>query len=260
MLDVIELRETQTFYEVAGEGPPLLMLHGAEGSRRQFAGIRPALEQHFTVITYDQRDCGETVNPETPATLEALSDDAKALLDALGHPTAHVFGTSFGGRVAQTFAVRHAGAVRHLVLASTWPLPLSLAAANAEVSHAIGQLRSQLPASAEALAEYFYPAAYLAAHPAARRHFAAAPARSARSDRRRAAVTDNPDLDIAGIQRPTLLMAGALDRVVPPELTLSLAKRIPDTRAIVLPDVGHLAVTQEPATVAGHLMEFLTRT
>lgn len=255
--DILELNGTRTAYEVEGSGPPLLLLHGAEGSRRQFALIRPALTERFTVITYDQRDCGDTVNPEQPATLAMLADDAKALLDALGHATAHVFGTSFGGRVAQALAVRQPNVVRRLVLGSTWPLPVSIALANPAVAQALTRLRAELPDSAAQMADYFYPPAYLQANPAARRHFASAPARSARSDRRAAATGDIPDLDISRIARPTLLIAGALDRVVPSALTLSLAQSISGSRSVVLPDVGHLAVTQAPALVARHLTEFL---
>lgn len=257
LLDTLELNGTCTAYEVEGSGPPLLLLHGAEGSRRQFALIRPALAERFTVITYDQRDCGDTANPEQHATLAMLADDAKALLDALGHATAHVFGTSFGGRVAQALAVSQPEVVRHLVLGSTWPLQVSIAHANPEVAQALARLRGQLPESAEQMAEYFYPSAYLQAHPAARRHFASAPARSARSERRAAATGDMPDMDISRIETPTLLIAGALDRVVPTALTLSMAQSIRGSRSIVLPDVGHLAVTQAPALVARHLIEFL---
>ena len=149
-----------------------------------------------------------------------------------------MFGTSFGGRVAQALAVRHPATIRRLVLASTWALSESLGAANSEVAQELLRLRSDLPASAEPLAEYFYPESYLIAHPAARRHFASAPARS---DRRAAAVGDIPDLDISRIDRPTLLLAGRLDRVVPIELTLSLAKHILDSRSIELLEVGHLS-------------------
>ncbi len=255
--DTLELNETRTAYEVEGSGPPLLLLHGAEGSRRQFALVRPALAEHFTVITYDQRDCGDTANPEQPATLAMLADDAKALLDALGHSTAHVFGTSFGGRVAQALAVRQPDAIRRLVLGSTWPLQASLAQANPEVAQALARLRGELPESAVQMAEYFYPSAYLQANPVARRHFASAPVRSARSERRAAATGEMPNLDISRIAKPTLLIAGALDRVVPTALTLALAQSIPGSRSIVLPDVGHLAVTQAPALVARHLIEFL---
>lgn len=257
MPDFIEKDGVRTAFEVAGEGPALLMLHGAEGSRRQFAAIRPELVERYTVITYDQRDCGETVGPDAPATLVTLADDAQALLQALGHASAFVFGTSFGGRVAQALAVRHPRAVRRLVLASTWPLAVSLAEANREVAQELGRLRANLPASAEQLATYFFPAAFLASHPAARQHFASAPARSARSDRRAAAVADIPDLDSSSIGQRTLVIAGGVDRVVPTALTLSLARYIHDVETIVLPDVGHLSLAQSPKVVARHLLDFL---
>lgn len=257
MPDLIDLNGTRTAFEAMGSGPPLLMLHGAEGSRRQFAAIRPALSEHYSVITYDQRDCGETLNPESPATLAMLADDAHALLQALGHATAFVFGTSFGGRVAQALALRQPAAVRRLVLASTWPLPVSLATANAEVAQQLAQLRARLPDSAEQVAEIFFPEDFLAAQPAFRAHFKSAPPRSARSERRAAAVGDVPQLDLAAITQPTLLIAGAVDRVVPAALTLSLAQTLPDTRSIVLPEVGHLSLAQVPQVVAAHLREFL---
>ena len=258
MPDFIDLRGTRTAFEVAGSGPPLLMLHGGEGSRRQFQAVRPELADHHTVIAYDQRDCGDTVNPESPTTLATLADDALALLQALGHASAHVFGTSFGGRVAQALAVQHPQAVRRLVLASTWPLPVSLAEANPEVARELGRLRALLPDSAEQMAELFYPAAFLAAQPAYRAHFKSAQPRSARSDRRGATLGDRPDVDLATITQPTLLIAGELDRVVPHTLTLSLSQAIRDTRSIVLPGVGHLSLAQAPAQVAAHLREFLS--
>jgi pimeloyl-ACP methyl ester carboxylesterase len=248
MPEFIDLGDVRTAFEVAGEGPPLLMLHGAEGSRRQFARILPALSDRYTVISYDQRDCGDTVGPERAPTLIDLADDAMQLLEALGHASAFVFGTSFGGRVAQAFAVRHAKAVRRLVLASTWPLPVSLAQANAEVARETAVLQ---------LAALFFPAPFLAEHPAFKAHFAAAPARSARSDRRAAVVGDLPELALSDIDRPTLLVAGELDRVVPAALTLSLAQHIRDTRSVLLPGVGHLGTAQAPEALALHLREFL---
>lgn len=257
MPEFIDLRETRTAFEIAGKGPALLMLHGAEGSRRQFARILPELIDRYTVVTYDQRDCGDTVSPESPPSLNDLADDARALLEALGHSKAFVFGTSFGGRIAQTLAVRHADMVRRLVLASTWPLSVSIAEANPETAQEIGRLRATLPAGAERLAEIFFPAQFLVDNPTFRDHFKSAPARSARSDRRASVVADMPDLDISTIDQPTLLMAGAIDCVVPAALTLELANSIRDTRSVVLPDVGHLGTAQAPKTVAQYLREFL---
>lgn len=256
MPDFIDLGSVRTAYEAVGSGPPLLMLHGAEGSRRQFEAVRPQLADRYTVITYDQRDCGETTGAQEPATLSELADDAAGLLDALGHGSAFMFGTSFGGRVAQALAIRHPARTRRLVLAHTWALPVSIAQANPEVAGEIARLRAELPSSAEALAALFHPPAFLEAHPAARAHFKAAPPRSARSERRAAAVEDRPALDIRTITQPTLLIAGELDRVVPTALTLSLAEHLRDSRAVVLPGVGHLSLAQVPDVVAGHVRTF----
>jgi pimeloyl-ACP methyl ester carboxylesterase len=254
----IDLRGTRTVVEVEGDGPPLLMLHGAEGSRRQFAVIRPELTDRFTVITYDQRDCGDTMGPDVAPTLVDLADDARALLEALGHASGFVFGTSFGGRIAQALAVRHPGVVQRLVLASTWALPVALGAANPQVVGELQRLRAGLPESAEALAGLFFPEAYLEANPAARGYFKAAPPRSARSERRGTTVADMPNLDLARIEQPTLLLAGFADTLVPPELTLSLRDHIRGAvTTALLPEVGHLAVAQAPKEVARHLRAFL---
>lgn len=258
MPEFMALRGTRTAFERTGTGPLLLMLHGAEGSRRQFATIRKHLQSHFTVLTYDQRDCGDTENPEVPATLTDLADDAQALMAALGVPTTHVFGTSLGGRVAQTLALRHPEAVDHLVLSSTWPLPVDLAEENPEAVAATAQLRAGLPATAEQLAGYFYPAHHLAAHPQARQHFAAAPPRSARSERRFLTARDMPALDPSHIAAPTLVIAGALDALVPAQLSLALARSIPGARTAILPEVGHLGVAQAPEAVARLVIDFAT--
>ncbi|MGD5588149.1 hypothetical protein QUT57_22855, partial [Xanthomonas citri pv. citri] len=135
-------------------------------------------------------------NVAKPSDLRQLAADAAELLQWTGHFPAHVFGTSFGGRVAQALALLHAPAVKYLVLASTWALPLSLRDLNGAVAVEMVRLREQLPDSAEQLAEYFFPPAFLSAQPQFRQHFAKAPVRSARSDRRAQAVNDNPSLAV----------------------------------------------------------------
>src|SRR5690348_11789639 len=139
-------------YERAGEGPLLLLMHGAEANRQMFAALVPLLAPHFTVVAYDQRDCGDTEAPPHAATLADLADDAVALIRGLGHERAHVFGSSFGGRVAQALALLHPERVDRLVLASTWPLPETYDALYPEGAARIGALRAHLPETAEELA------------------------------------------------------------------------------------------------------------
>lgn len=104
-----------------GDGVPLVLVHGGESDRTQFAVIRAELGEGIRAISYDQRDSGITVNPPVPYTLEVLADDLAALLDALGLPSAHLLGTSFGGAVAMHAALRHPERVASLILVATTP-------------------------------------------------------------------------------------------------------------------------------------------
>ena len=72
--------------------------------------------------TPDRRRVGR--DPETaPYRLEEMADDAAAVLDALGWPSAHIVGHSMGGMIAQTLAIRHPDRVRSLTCISSTPSP-----------------------------------------------------------------------------------------------------------------------------------------
>ena len=242
---------------VTGEGPPLLLIHGAEGSHHMFDQIARIFAAQFTVIAYDQRDCGDTEGPALPATLLDLADDAVALLHALGHRRAHVYGTSFGGRVAQCLALTHPDAVQRLVLGSTWPLPESLEVLNPDGVALIHALRAKLPGSAAELAAVFLPEGFLEARPQFKAIFKNVQPQSERSRRRFATVDDAPVLDLRDITMPTLLMAGALDRVVPADITLGMAALIPHAQTLRLEGVGHAGVAQAPEDIALQVGRFL---
>lgn len=255
-LRFVEINGTRTAVSATGTGRPLLLLHGAEGSRKSFAALARLLAPAFRVIAYDQRDCGETANPASGAGLRTLADDAAALLRALGHSKAIVFGTSFGGRVAQALALAHPDCIERLILASTWSIDRALQALNPDVVGATRRLRDELPGSAEQLARYFFPEAFLESHPQFKRHFSSAPRRSERSERRAAAVADVPPLDPSRIAARTLVAAGELDVLVPAALTLQLGQAIRASDSIVLEGVGHLGHVQAPEAVAAYIRAF----
>jgi len=256
MTHFVQAGDVRIAFEREGAGPPLLLMHGAEASRAMFAALTPHLAPHFTVIAYDQRDCGDTEGPEAASTLADLAHDAHQLVEALGLGPAHVFGSSFGGRVAQALALRHPRSVSRLVLGSTWPLPDRYEAMQPDAPR-LAALRQQLPGTAEELATWFFPEAFLAQRPELRQVFANARPTTARSARRAATVQTTLDADAAAITAPTLLVAGELDRVVPPGVTLSMARRIPGARAVLLPGVGHATALQAPEPLAAHIVPFL---
>ena len=248
----------RTACEVTGQGAPLLLMHGAEASLRMFDALVPLLARHFTVIAYDQRDCGATESSPQPATLAELAHDALALLQGLGFDRAHVFGSSFGGRVAQALAGLQPQAVDRLVLGSTWPLPHALAALNPDGVQRIAELRQHLPDSAPELAQWFFPEALMQAQPNLRNFFARVQPASERSLRRARAVDSTLALDWAVITMPTLLLAGELDLLVPCDVTLGMQAQLPQAQRVLLAGVGHATALQAPESLAEHLIRFFT--
>ena len=110
-------RGLDIYYELRGAGPRLLVISGSGGDLRRTAASQ--LPAQFATLTYDQRGLGQTTIPDGPYTMADYAEDADALLEALGWDRCLVMGTSFGGMVAQEFALRFPGRVERLVLNCT---------------------------------------------------------------------------------------------------------------------------------------------
>ncbi len=109
------------YYEVHGEGPFVLLVSGTGGDLRTdpTRAKHPLVRAGFTVAMYDQRGLGQTSKPDLHYTMSDYANDAAALLDHLGWPSAKVIGISFGGMAAQHLALLHPERVERLVLACT---------------------------------------------------------------------------------------------------------------------------------------------
>ena len=77
------------------------------------------LAQHFEILAHDQRGLGQTDRPDIPYTMADYAEDANALLEAVGWDHCNVMGFSFGGMVAQEFALRFSHRIERLILACT---------------------------------------------------------------------------------------------------------------------------------------------
>ena len=107
------------YYEVQGEGEPLLVLHGGLGSIDVFAPLPPNRAEHRQVIRLDLHGHGRTALGDRPISLIDMGDAMAVILDALGHERVDVIGYSMGGGVAFRLAVQHPEKVRRLALVST---------------------------------------------------------------------------------------------------------------------------------------------
>jgi 3-oxoadipate enol-lactonase len=95
------------WYELTGEGEPVIQIHGAGFGHFNFAPATPELAKHFQVVDYDMRGYGQSDRPLQHYDMEVWADDAAGLLDALGFGEAHVHGTSMGGMIAIVFAGKY---------------------------------------------------------------------------------------------------------------------------------------------------------
>jgi len=108
----------ETYYEVRGQGEPLLLLHGGLGNTDMFEPLRPILNPGRQLIAVDLQGHGRSSLGNRPIRCEAIADDVAAVLKKLGRAKVDVLGYSFGGCVALRLAVQHPALVRRLVLVS----------------------------------------------------------------------------------------------------------------------------------------------
>src|SRR3712207_5698445 len=116
--DYAEVNGLRMYYEVHGEGRPLVLLHGAYMTVDAMGSILPGLAESRRVIVPEMQGHGRTADIDRPITYEHMADDVAALLRYLGIDHPDVFGFSMGGGVALQLAIRHPGLARKLVVAS----------------------------------------------------------------------------------------------------------------------------------------------
>lgn len=252
----------RTAYRHIGSGPLLLLIHGAEADHTMFLGLMDALAGDFSVVAYDQRDSGRTENGSELYDLENLANDAATLINVLietsGGRSVHIYGTSFGGQIAQVIAARHSHLVDRLILGSTWSVDRRLDDVNATAIEQLAHLRGQLPDSAEQIAAFFFSQTFLAARPGTVELFRGTQRTTAQARRRALMMQAAPPvIDFADITAPTLLLAGGADRLIPPAETFDLARLIVHTHQQELSDLPHVGAIEDPERVAHAIRNFL---
>ena len=114
----VDVNGVNYYYEIHGQGEPLLLLHGGLGSIDMFGPILPILAEKRQVIGVDLHGHGRTTLGDRPINLIDMGDDMAAILKTLGYRQVDVLGYSMGAGVGFRLAVQHPDAVRRLVLVS----------------------------------------------------------------------------------------------------------------------------------------------
>lgn len=118
-MPTIPVRDIQMYYEIHGEGQPLVLIGGLAMDLSECESITRWLAQKYRVIVFDNRGVGRTEKPDIPYSIEMMAEDTEGLLRALAIERASILGISMGGRIALAYALQHPESVEKLILVST---------------------------------------------------------------------------------------------------------------------------------------------
>jgi 3-oxoadipate enol-lactonase len=255
----------EIYYEVHGDGPPLLAISGSGNDLRHSQASDFPLNRSHTVAHYDQRGLGQTTVADGPYSMEQYADDAAGLLDALGWERASVIGTSFGGMVAQNLAVRHPGRIDKLILACT-------SSGGAGGASADLLAMSELPEAERAqrslqIMDTRYDPSTGELPPGIAKIMEAVGSRGPAESGSERAKGERLQLQARGghdtfhglreFTRPTLVIGGRYDGIAPPANLEAIAGQLPNAQ-LVLCQGGHAFMAQDLTSWAT-IAEFLGR-
>ena len=245
-------------YERVGEGPPLVLVHGAAEDGRVWQPQLAALADEFTVVGWDEPGAGRSSDVPADFGLADYAHCLAALIEALALGPAHVAGLSWGGTVVQELYRHHPGLVATLILADTyagWKGSLPAEEVRARVAGAVEMLAVPAEEFDPTLPGLFAgdpPAEFV---PLLKEIAAAVRPESLRTQLFVMAETDQRDL-LPHIAVPTLLIWGELDARSPLSVARQFEKAIPDTQLVVIPGCGHVSNLEQPGQFNEAVREF----
>lgn len=247
----IKAGELEIWTEQAGEGPDVLLIGGLGDTVESWQFQLDGLADRYRMTAFDNRGAGRTGMPEGQPTVEAMADDAAAVLRGLDISSAHVAGFSGGSIIAQELALRHPELVRSLVLQSTWPAMDQYLKTLARAIH----WQAELAPDERAFLEFFFLLVYT---PRAHNNgmvsqiiedALAFPHQQSTADFLKfldAFVVHETASRLGRINVPTLVLAGGVDPMTRPELGEDVARRIPGALFEVMPEESHQPFQEVP--------------
>jgi 3-oxoadipate enol-lactonase len=257
------LREdgTELYYEVAGSGPALVLIHGLGGNHAVWYRQFPILAREYRVVAFSQRGFTPSGGARDSYAPKMLAADLRALLDHLDIDRAHLVGQSMGGWTALTFALDSPERVRSLVLADTLA-GISDPAIEAHTAAMIDRARSL---SAEPAPLASHPAldpAFASAHPEEAWLYQTLASFGAPDPGRIAAQLGHARADgdrLAANRVPTLFIVGERDRIFTPEIVDHASSLLAESRVVRIVGAGHSPYFETPARWRRTLRSFLNR-
>ncbi|MFW5914207.1 MAG: alpha/beta fold hydrolase [Thermoplasmatota archaeon] len=243
--DHAEVNGAKIYYEVHGEGEPLLLMHGAWSTLESFSHQAAELSRHFKVILAETRGHGRSPDTPQPFTYRQSADDMLALLDHLGARPAHLLGWSNGAVVGLVMCLERPEHIGRFVSISGTFNTRGL------TERFLRWFESATPESLDKL----MIRAYQRVSPDGPDHFDVV------FDKVKRQGETHPELgmeDLGHIDIPTLVMAGDRD-IIYLDHSIDFYRGLPRAELSIVPGADHLLLRRRADIVNPQIIDFLTR-
>ncbi|CAN5895518.1 hypothetical protein BH20GEM1_BH20GEM1_06830 [soil metagenome] len=236
------VNDIEMYYEIHGNGPPLILLHGGLGSIVNWRNQIPVLSMNYKVIAVDSRGHGRSTFTEQRISYALMASDIVALMDYLGIERAHILGWSDGGIIGLHLAIHHSDRLNKVIAFGANYDPSGLRADIAE-SEKINDFIEKAAKDYQTLSPD--PTRWDAFLENIGQMWASEPNFTAQQ--------------LGSITIPVLILDGDNDEAIYTEHTREMAGLIPTAKLTLIPGTGHFAMWEKPDEINEVMLEFLTQ-
>jgi len=262
-----KVKDSEIAYGMDGSGECLVLIGGFTMVKESWESQVAELARRFRVITFDNRGVGETTVPPGPFTIEDMAADTVGLMDALGIDSAHIFGVSMGGLIAQILSLDYPDRVKKVALGCTTHggrhaiqpekavMAVLAQAADPEIS-AEEVVRNKVPL---VLSERFIREEPDRVEEFVRFALQYSPTPEGAAGQMGALSVFNVKRRLGEIRCPVLVITGSEDRMMPPDNSKLLAEGVPGAELYMVEGAGHSFFFEKPDEVNRILIDFFSK-
>lgn len=256
------------YYEIHGNGDALAMIMGLGGGIPWLSRQIPVFSNRYQVVAFDNRGTGGTDAPDIPYSMEMMADDLAGLLEYIGIKSAHIFGISMGGMIAQHFTLLYPEKVKTLILGATTCGGTNRILPDTEAIKVLFDMEGMQKITPEERARqtlpFVFSQSFINSNQALIQELLAKMVGHVTPlhgyMRQTGAVMGHDTYQrLSEIKVPTLIIAGDADKLVPVENSRLIASKIPNAELVILKNMGHGFNIEAADKVNDIILSFLGR-
>jgi pimeloyl-ACP methyl ester carboxylesterase len=262
-MPIANIENLDIYYEIIGQGDPLVMIRGVGSNLDHWYEQIPDLSKKYQLLVFDNRGIARSSDPEGSFSTRDMAADTMALMEAVGIKKAHVLGYSMGGMIAQELALAYPGKINGLILVATdCGISMRIKARPEYSSLFTEMIRLGTNEAKTAAAGCLFAKQTFESRPDIIQRYAEVslrfPAAQKTLERQWEAITRHEACGrLQNINAPTLVITGSEDVLIPAENSRVLAKRIPNARVRSIDGGGHLFVVEKAQQFNEAVLGFL---